>query len=87
MHYEEEEIYGAVDEPVTEEPTQQDNKGRFSKLILQVMLMFLLLFTVAVLFISYKTGDEPSTLITCVFTFCGVEGGCLAWIKTIKNRR
>jgi hypothetical protein len=56
----------------------------YSKLILSLMLLFLLFFTCACLWITFKTGAEPSTLITCVFAFCGVEGGLTAWIKTVK---
>jgi hypothetical protein len=49
------------------------------------MLVFLALFVVAVLYISYKTGTEPSTLVASVFAFCGVEGGCLALIKSVET--
>jgi hypothetical protein len=51
------------------------------------MFIYLLLFTCACLFITYKTSIEPKTLITCVFTFCGVEGGLSAWIKTTKVKK
>lgn len=64
---------------------KSNKKGRFSKGILVAMLVFLLLFTVATMFIAYKTGQEPSTLVTCVFAFCGAEGGFLAFIKKAKE--
>lgn len=58
---------------------------RFSKKIMVSMLVFLVLFVLAVLFITYKTGSEPSTLVASVFAFCGVEGGCLALIKSVET--
>lgn len=51
------------------------------------MFIYLIIFTFASLFITYKTGNEPTTLITCVFAFCGVEGGLSAWIKTTKVKK
>lgn len=57
---------------------------RFSKKILTSMFIFLAVFVLAVLFINYKTGSEPSTLVASVFAFCGVEGGCLALIKSVE---
>lgn len=51
------------------------------------MFVFLILFTCACLFITYKKATEPRTLITCVFAFCGAEGGLAAWIKTIKEKK
>lgn len=62
-------------------------KGRFSKGVLVSMLVFLLFFTLAILYIVYKTSYEPSTLITCVFGFCGAEGGFMAWIKKSKENK
>jgi hypothetical protein len=61
-------------------------KGRFSKRIIILMLLFLLLFTVSNIGLFYLTGNEPSTLITCVFAFCGAEGGYLAFVKKLKNK-
>jgi hypothetical protein len=60
------------------------DKIGFSKVALICMLLFLAAFIAVCLFIIYRTGNEPSTLITCVFAFCGVEGGLMAWIKTVK---
>lgn len=60
--------------------------GLFSKIILISMLIFILLFTISCLYITYKTGYEPSSLIVAVFGFCATEGGLLAWIKTIKTK-
>lgn len=62
-------------------------KGRFIKVIISCMLIYLLLFTCACLYISYTRGTEPQTLILCVFAFCGVEGGLSAWIRTTKEKK
>jgi len=62
-------------------------KSRFIKIVLTIMFLYLLLFTCACLYITYKTGTEPKTLILCVFAFCGVEGGLSAWIKTTKEKK
>lgn len=67
------------------EKSNQKKKGRFSKGILIFILMFLLIFTLFNVWMFYKTGYEPSTLITCVFGFCGAEGGYLAFVKKVKE--
>lgn len=50
------------------------------------MFLFLLLFVIAMCVLFYKIGNEPGTLITCVFAFCGLEGGVLGWIKTSESK-
>lgn len=61
-------------------------KTKFSKKLLVCMFLFLLLFIIAMCLLFYKTGNEPGTLISCVFAFCGLEGGVLGWIKTSENK-
>lgn len=61
-------------------------KGKFMKSIIVTVMLFLFLFTLTCLFITYKTGSEPSTLIVSVFAFCGFECGILGRIKTNKER-
>lgn len=61
--------------------------GKYLKVILVGMFIYLILFTIACLYITYKTSTEPKVLITSVFAFCGVEGGLSAWIKTTKEKR
>jgi heme A synthase len=61
--------------------------GNFMKRVLTGMFIFLILFTIACLFVQYKTSTEPSTLITSVFLFCSVEGGLGAWIKVTKEKK
>ncbi|MBH1939320.1 hypothetical protein I5677_00270 [Mobilitalea sibirica] len=65
----------------------QKVSGKYMKITLSCMFVFLILFSAACLFISYKTGSEPNTLITCVFAFCGAEGGLSAWIKVTKEKK
>ena len=61
-------------------------KIKFSKKLLVCMFLFLFLFVIAMCILFYKTGNEPGTLISCVFAFCGLEGGVLGWIKTNENK-
>lgn len=61
--------------------------GKYMKVILVGMFLYLILFTIACLYITYKTSAEPKVLITSVFAFCGVEGGMSAWIKTTKEKK
>ena len=63
------------------------SQSRYIKKVLTFMFIYLILFTSVCLFITFKTGNEPSTLILCVFAFCGVEGGLSAWIKTTKVKK
>lgn len=63
------------------------SQNKYIKKILVIMFIYLILFTSVCLFITYKTGTEPKTLILCVFAFCGVEGGLSAWIKTTKVKK
>jgi hypothetical protein len=58
--------------------------GKYSKWILACMLIFLIIFVQECLYITLKTGTEPATIAALVFGFCGVEGGLMAWIKTVK---
>lgn len=62
-------------------------KGMFSKFVLIGMFLFLIIFTGVILMLFKETAAEPATLITAVFAFCGAEGGALAWIKTIKQKK
>lgn len=64
-------------------------KKSYMKTLLTIMFIFLFLFTCVCLFITYKTGTEPSTLIMSVFALCSIEGGLMSLIKTtkIKNEK
>ncbi len=48
--------------------------------------VFLLIFTSVMIFIYYKTGGVPDTLIVSIFGICGGEAGIMGWIKTTKDK-
>ncbi len=54
---------------------------KFSKLIVALVILLNAAFTVAVLFIFYRVGTEPTTLIGAWFGFTTVELWALAGIK------
>lgn len=54
---------------------------KFSKLIVALVILLNAAFTVAVLFIFYKVGTEPTALIGAWFGFTTVELWALAGIK------
>ena len=54
---------------------------KFSKAIVLLVILLNAAFTVAVLFIFYKVGTEPTTLIGAWFGFTTVELWALAGIK------
>lgn len=83
-----EQDYRPVEKTSIESTSENDiKKGRFSKYIIISMFGFLFVFVSVVLYLFMKTGNEPSTLVSCVFAFCSVEGGALALIKTIKTKK
>jgi len=54
---------------------------RFSKAIVSLVIMLNVIFSVAVLFIFYRVGSEPTALISAWFGFTTVELWALAGIK------
>jgi hypothetical protein len=54
---------------------------KFSKWVVALVILLNAAFTIAVLFIFYKVGMEPVTLIGCWFGFTTVELWALAGIK------
>ncbi len=54
---------------------------KFSKLIVTLVILLNAAFTVAVLFVFYRVGAEPVTLIGAWFGFTTVELWALAGIK------
>ena len=54
---------------------------RFSKAIVALIVLLNTAFTVAVLFIFFRVGMEPTALIGCWFGFTTVELWALAGIK------
>jgi hypothetical protein len=54
---------------------------KFSKAIVSLVILLNAAFTIAVLFIFYKIGTEPTTLIGAWFSFTTIELWALAGIK------
>ena len=54
---------------------------KFSKLIVALVILLNAAFTVAVLYIFYRIGAEPTTLIGAWFGFTTIELWALAGIK------
>jgi hypothetical protein len=54
---------------------------KFSKAIVSLVIALNVFFTIAVLFIFYRVGVEPTTLIAAWFSFTTVELWALASIK------
>ena len=54
---------------------------KFSKVIVSLVIALNIIFTVAVLFIFYRIGEEPTTLIGAWFGFTTIELWALAGIK------
>ncbi len=53
-------------------------------LILLVIGIFLALFTTAMIVIHCVTGSTPDVLIENVYKICGIEGGVMGVIKSVK---
>lgn len=60
--------------------------GKFSKACVRLMFASIFAFTIAmvILFARYQSVPEP--LIVAFFTFWGVEGGAMAWIKNVDTK-
>ena len=58
----------------------------FDKSIVRLCIRTIIAFTIIVLFIFYRTGQEPTTLITAFFAFFGAELISLATLK-VKERK
>lgn len=55
--------------------------------ILIIIGVFLLIFTITMIWLFKTTYAVPDTLITCVFAALGGECGAMAWIKTNKDKQ
>ena len=59
---------------------------RFNKKLIICILAFLVLFVIVNEIVFYLTKSEQSTLIGCVFAFCGFEGGILGMLKKAERK-
>ena len=55
-------------------------------IVLAVIGVFLAVFTLAMVWLYYKTGSIPEILVTAVFTACTGELGFMGWIKNTKEK-
>jgi hypothetical protein len=62
----------------------QPKKANFSKAIVSIVILLNVIFTAVVIWVFYKTGKEPTTLIQMWFGFTGVELLSLAVVKVGK---
>ena len=56
-------------------------KGSFSKKIVILVILMNILFTLAIMYLFLKTGNEPMTLVGAWFAFTTVELWSLSKIK------
>lgn len=61
-------------------------KIKTMNVILIIIGVFLLLFTLDMIYLFKQYGAVPDTLITCVFACLGGECGIMGWIKTTKDK-
>lgn len=59
--------------------------GQFMNRVVICMILAAFIFTVVMIIVFVRIGQEPSTLIENVFRFLSVEGGALALIKSVKT--
>ena len=66
---------------------KQKNKvsGQFMNRVVISLIIAAFIFTVVMIIVFVRMGQEPSTLIENVFRFLSVEGGALALIKSVKT--
>jgi hypothetical protein len=62
-------------------------KNKFSKFIIEMVVILNIIFTTAVLYVFLKVGNEPVTLIGCWFAFTTGELWMLSSIKKTKIRK
>ena len=62
-------------------------KNLFSKVIVISVILLNVLFTLGILYLFIKTGNEPSALIAAWFSFTTVELWSLAGIKKAKEKK
>lgn len=54
---------------------------KFSKKVVAMIIVLNVMFTLGIMFVYYKTGSEPQTLIACWFAFTTGELWLLSGIK------
>lgn len=59
---------------------------KFSKRIVVLVLISVLVFTVTMIFVFLRTGAVPDTLVTAFFAFAGGEAGVLGLLRHSENK-
>ena len=68
------------------ETTTESKKVRFSKVVVVLVLLSVVVFTVAMTAVYLKTGGIPDTLVTSFFAFAGGEAGVLGLIRFAQSK-
>lgn len=69
------------------QPPKNKKKGIFSKIIVIVIVLQVIVYTWVHMYFSYQKGIEIAPMTSVAFyTFCGAEAGLLAWIKNNKKK-
>lgn len=63
---------------------KQKKQGRFSKFIVSLVIFLNVIFTLAVLYVFFRTGNEPMTLVGAWFAFTTGE---LWMLSSIRKRK
>lgn len=64
----------------------EKNKNHVTDIVMVLSAILLIIFTITILVIFCKTGQEPATLVASFFAAFGVEGGYCAFIWRTKRR-
>lgn len=60
---------------------------RFSKVVIALVLITVVIFTIAMTVIYCTMGGTPDTLITAFFAFAGGEAGVLGFLKWVERKQ
>lgn len=69
------------------EKKKTKGKIKFSKKIVSLVIVMNILFTLAILFVFFRTGSEPTALVGAWFTFTTVELWNLSKIKRTEVKK
>lgn len=69
------------------EKKKTKGKIKFSKKIVSLVIVMNILFTLAILFVFFRTGNEPTALVGAWFTFTTVELWSLSKIKRTEVKK
>lgn len=67
--------------------TEKRKSIRFSKVVIALVLITVVIFTIAMTVIYCTMGGTPDTLITAFFAFAGGEAGVLGLLKWVERKQ